>query len=246
MELYEDIFVASNGSPFSSYKEACVYKEKLEAGLGGKKYEVFNFSGGFAVRPLIKESIESEISVNEHEIIARSSENVESELQVDKEQRNFEKTILRPSILSEVKLLLGFAFCLILLIGLIVLHIAEVNGLFVLPEQLMILKGKIYYFIYAAVVVSLIISLKLWYQVYRKRYVITSKTISVITGILSRDEIEINLKDVRNIEIEQNIFERVISIGNLSFATAGTSGVEVVFHGVSKPMQHKKTIKDLM
>jgi hypothetical protein len=49
----------------------------------------------------------------------------------------------------------------------------------------------------------------------------------------------IRIKDLRNINVNQTLWQRLVGVGDVEFSSAGGSGIEVVFLGVDKPMQVK-------
>jgi len=65
-------------------------------------------------------------------------------------------------------------------------------------------------------------------------------------GIISRKTSRVDLKDIKNIQFNQRIFDRIFGLGTLGFASAGTAGIEVVFAGISKAEEVKKEIEGLM
>jgi uncharacterized membrane protein YdbT with pleckstrin-like domain len=64
-------------------------------------------------------------------------------------------------------------------------------------------------------------------------------------GILSRRVKELFLKDIRTIDIKQTFPQRIVGIGNLMIATAGTSGYEFVVKGISDPNSVMEKINSL-
>jgi uncharacterized membrane protein YdbT with pleckstrin-like domain len=66
--------------------------------------------------------------------------------------------------------------------------------------------------------------------------------VSLETGVLSKNFVELFIKDVRTINIKQSIVQRIFKIGDVMIATAGISGYELVAYGLPGP----KRIKDLI
>lgn len=54
-------------------------------------------------------------------------------------------------------------------------------------------------------------------------------------GIFSKHLKELFLKDIRTIDIKQTFPQRIVGIGSLMIATAGTSGYEFVVKGIPDP-----------
>ena len=62
----------------------------------------------------------------------------------------------------------------------------------------------------------------------------TRKVISKV-GIISRKTHEVAIRDIRSINMNQSILERIFGLGSVQIGSAGTGGVEVEFKGVTKP-----------
>jgi hypothetical protein len=43
------------------------------------------------------------------------------------------------------------------------------------------------------------------------------------------------IRDVRNIEIDQSVFQRMFGVGSIGIASAGQSGIEIQFAGIRDP-----------
>ncbi|HPC18618.1 MAG TPA: PH domain-containing protein [Kiritimatiellia bacterium] len=76
-----------------------------------------------------------------------------------------------------------------------------------------------------------------------KQYTITSKRVMAKTGIISRHIGEVGIKDIRSINVNQGILERIFGVGTVEIASAGTAGVEVKFVGVSNPVHIRDLIR---
>ncbi len=55
-------------------------------------------------------------------------------------------------------------------------------------------------------------------------------------GILSRHVKELFLSDIRTVDIKQTFPQRIVGIGSLMIATAGTSGYEFAVKGIPDPV----------
>ncbi|MBN1574360.1 MAG: PH domain-containing protein [Deltaproteobacteria bacterium] len=64
-------------------------------------------------------------------------------------------------------------------------------------------------------------------------------------GILSKHIKELFLRDIRTIDIKQTFPQRIVGIGNLMVATAGTSGYELVVKGIPDPVGLMERINSL-
>lgn len=89
----------------------------------------------------------------------------------------------------------------------------------------------------AAVLVYLIVVVV--FRRYSWRYTIDDKTIESRQGVIARKVQSIRIQDLRNINVRQSLVQRLLQVGNVEFSSAGGSGIEVVFYGVSDPMAVK-------
>jgi membrane protein YdbS with pleckstrin-like domain len=75
-------------------------------------------------------------------------------------------------------------------------------------------------------------------------YTVTSKMVMSKEGIISRTTSEINLSDIRNINMKQRVLERIFGLGTVAIGSAGTGELEVAFKGVRNPAQVRDRIRD--
>lgn len=90
----------------------------------------------------------------------------------------------------------------------------------------------------------LIVLSVIWYRRYSWLYLVDENNIESRHGIIAREVHSIKLVDLRNINVKQTILERLLMIGDIEFSSAGSSGVEVLFHGVGRPLYIKKQIQE--
>jgi uncharacterized membrane protein YdbT with pleckstrin-like domain len=56
-------------------------------------------------------------------------------------------------------------------------------------------------------------------------------------GILSKKYNEVYLRNIRTIEVHQSFSERLIRVGKLRIATAGTTAYEIEVSGIANPLR---------
>ncbi|MFQ6677296.1 MAG: PH domain-containing protein [Fidelibacterota bacterium] len=78
-----------------------------------------------------------------------------------------------------------------------------------------------------------------------KIFTLTNKRIKSKTGIISRSIHEVFARDIRSVNLNQGILERIFDIGSVNVGSAGTAGIEVSFKGISKPARIKDKIQKL-
>jgi len=88
-------------------------------------------------------------------------------------------------------------------------------------------------------------ALTLLYRHFSWTFTIDDSTIESSKGIIARDVNSIRIEDVRNINVKQSIIQRILFIGDVEFSSAGGSGIEVAFCGVSRPMAVKTLLQSL-
>ena len=76
-----------------------------------------------------------------------------------------------------------------------------------------------------------------------KVYTLTNKRVMSKAGIISRRVNEVGVKDIRNINVKQGIFERLFGVGTVEIASAGTADIEVRFIGVNDPIRARDLIR---
>lgn len=77
------------------------------------------------------------------------------------------------------------------------------------------------------------------YRRYSWAYTIDSETIESREGLIARKVKSIRVQDLRNINVNQSLWQRILGVGDVEFSSAGGSGIEVVFRGVDKPLEVK-------
>ncbi len=73
-------------------------------------------------------------------------------------------------------------------------------------------------------------------------FTIRSGTIESCRGIIGRDVHSIRVQDLRNVNVRQTIWQRLLGVGDVEFSSAGGAGVEVTFYGVSGPLRIKDSV----
>lgn len=93
--------------------------------------------------------------------------------------------------------------------------------------------------------IYLIFVLVILYKRYSWKYTISQETIESHHGIIGRTIKSIRVKDLRNVNLKQSLSQRIFGVGDLEFSSAGGTGVEVTFLGVTRPMEIKNDVQAL-
>jgi uncharacterized membrane protein YdbT with pleckstrin-like domain len=64
---------------------------------------------------------------------------------------------------------------------------------------------------------------------------ITNKRTIQRRGLISKYTTEVVHRDVRNIQVSQSIFQRLLGVGKVGISSSGQGGVEIQFSGVQDP-----------
>jgi len=83
------------------------------------------------------------------------------------------------------------------------------------------------------------------FRVYNVQYSADTRGIQAVVGILSLNQriIRVRYEDVRSIETDQTVVERMLDVGDVEIGTAGTAGVELTLAGVGAPKEVQEMIQ---
>jgi len=76
-------------------------------------------------------------------------------------------------------------------------------------------------------------------------YVLTTERLSVRTGLISREEVEIRVSDIRAVWLKQNIWERCLNFGDVLIGTSATAGAEISIADIDAPREILDILHDL-
>lgn len=84
-----------------------------------------------------------------------------------------------------------------------------------------------------------------WLSVKFITLTVTNKRTIYRQGIVSRDINEIRHNDVRNLQVEQGAFERIMSIGDIGISSAGQEDIEIEAHDIPHPDKIADLVREL-
>jgi uncharacterized membrane protein YdbT with pleckstrin-like domain len=96
-------------------------------------------------------------------------------------------------------------------------------------------------FLYLLILAPIII-LFVWLNSKQSSYTVTTRCVIVKKGLASINTNQVDIKDIRSINVKQSVIARILNIGDIFIGTSGTSGVEIQITGISKPNQ----VRDLI
>lgn len=90
---------------------------------------------------------------------------------------------------------------------------------------------------------SALVVLVVVYRRYRYGYRIEDNMIEAREGILARKIDALHLNDLRHVEVNQGVWQRILGVGTIRFASAGTDQPEIVFRGVLDPERLRRKLQ---
>lgn len=88
--------------------------------------------------------------------------------------------------------------------------------------------------------IGLALALQAFIQYKCSEFGVTSKRVIVKTGFLRRRTLELLLRQVEAISVDQGVLGRMLDYGSLTIT--GTGGVHEVFHNISAPLEFRRRI----
>ncbi len=96
-----------------------------------------------------------------------------------------------------------------------------------------------------AVFLGIAILIKVLLTRFSFTYTITKDCVRSRNGLIARNESEIRITDIKEVGVSQSIWQRLLGLGGVYFASAGTGGVEVTFEGVYDPYEIKDCVNEI-
>ena len=84
------------------------------------------------------------------------------------------------------------------------------------------------------VVVGLILFL-IWYlQTRATTLIVTNEQTTLRKGLLSKETNDVFHENVRNIQVKQSFFQRLMNVGYIGISSSGQAGLEIEINGLSR------------
>ena len=107
-------------------------------------------------------------------------------------------------------------------------------------------SNPLLFFLYLCLIllfgVGIFLLLIWWIKSQNTTLIVTDKRTILQQGLLSRYTNEVMHVHIRNIQIQQNMMERLFNIGTIKIASAGTGDIEISVSGIPAPNRIKATI----
>lgn len=88
--------------------------------------------------------------------------------------------------------------------------------------------------------IGLLVTLQTLIHYKTSEFGVTTKRVIIKVGLLRRKTLELLLRQVEAISVEQSVLGRIFGFGSLTLT--GTGGVREVFHNISSPLEFRRRI----
>lgn len=80
-----------------------------------------------------------------------------------------------------------------------------------------------------------------WLRVHTSEFAVTSKRVVIKLGVMRRKTLELLLRQVEAIEVEQGFTGRIFGYGTITLV--GTGGTKEPFHGIAHPLEFRRQVQ---
>lgn len=91
------------------------------------------------------------------------------------------------------------------------------------------------YVVLALVALGVLWFLSQFVEILTTTYLLSNQRLAVRTGLFRRQEVEVGVRDIRAVWLNQNLWERILNYGDVVVGTAATAGTEVTIVDVDAP-----------
>ena len=135
------------------------------------------------------------------------------------------------------------SFAIFLIIGFVVSYF----GFYLVLEDILsiffkINIGKTGIVILTELIIIVILTPVCIFTYYGSDFAVSNKRVISKKGIISRDVSEMNLNSIEGVNLDQNIFGRLLNFGTIKISGRGTS--TVVFQGIDDPVKVRKLVQN--
>ncbi len=96
----------------------------------------------------------------------------------------------------------------------------------------------------ALVAISIVAMFAWWVETRFSSLRVTNQRSVLQSGLIARETSEVRHDDVRNMQIDQSVFQRVLGVGTIAISSSGQDDFEIVAKGMPHPELLAKTIRE--
>lgn len=115
------------------------------------------------------------------------------------------------------------------------------GAVFVLGLGLLVFDPKLIGLIVMAV--GLVMAVPPWISRVSSEFGVTSKRVIIKVGVIQRRTLELLIRQVEAISVDQSLTGRLLNYGTITLT--GTGGVKETFHDISHPLEFRRSIQSL-
>lgn len=79
-----------------------------------------------------------------------------------------------------------------------------------------------------------------------RTFVLTDRRVVMVAGLLRQAVVDAPLGNVRQVSLFRSIPERLLGLGTLGFATAGTGGQDVMWRHIDRPLERLRVAREAL
>ena len=91
--------------------------------------------------------------------------------------------------------------------------------------------------------VGVLMALPPWISRVSSEFGVTSKRVIIKVGVIQRRTLELLIRQVEAISVDQSLTGRMLNYGTITLT--GTGGVKETFHNISHPLEFRRSIQSL-
>ena len=91
--------------------------------------------------------------------------------------------------------------------------------------------------------VGVLMALPPWIQRVSSEFGVTSKRVIIKVGVVQRRTLELLIRQVEAISVDQSLTGRMLNYGTITLS--GTGGVKETFHNIAHPLEFRRSIQSL-
>ncbi|MGH8103539.1 MAG: PH domain-containing protein [bacterium] len=90
--------------------------------------------------------------------------------------------------------------------------------------------------------IAIIVLIGWWLVLKTIVYRVTTQRVMMEEGLLGRKMQEVDIRDIRSMEVEKGVLGMMFNFGDLLISTAGQGGIEITFKAVTHPVELKEKV----
>ena len=91
--------------------------------------------------------------------------------------------------------------------------------------------------------VGILMAVPPWLERVTSEFGVTSKRVIIKVGLIQRRTLELLIRQVEAISVDQSLTGRIFNFGTITLS--GTGGVRETFHNISNPLEFRRSIQSL-